>query len=146
VRRAGWSKYRAVRTTLDGITYASKLEARRAGELAMLEREGVITGLRRQVPFDIVVNGHQICRYVADFCYTAMDSGESVCEDVKGVLTPEFKLKAKLLEATAGIVIQVWTGKPTWVLDVNKGRWLRKTPRPASPKTSMRGAGSPKRS
>jgi hypothetical protein len=143
-RRCG--KYNAKKTVLDGVTYASKLEARRANELAMLERAGAIVGLQRQVPFDLNVNGHLICRYIADFCYTTAETGESVVEDVKGMLTPEFRLKAKLMEAIHGIVIQVWTGKPQWALDVNKGRWLRKTKPPASPKTSMRGAGSPRKS
>lgn len=108
------------------MVYASKLEARRANELALLERAGAITGLRRQVPFEMIVNGHLVCKYIADFTYTTTETGESVVEDVKGVLTPEFRLKAKLMEALHGIVIQVWTGKPQWSLDVDKGRWLRK--------------------
>jgi len=143
-RRCG--KYNAKKTVLDGITYASKLEARRAGELAMLERAGAIVGLQRQVPFDLTVNGHLVCRYIADFTYTMTETGERVVEDAKGILTPEFRLKAKLMEAIFGIVVQVWTGKPQWALDTSRGRWLRKTPRPASPKTSMRGEGSRRKS
>jgi Protein of unknown function (DUF1064) len=137
-------KYGAVKTKLDGFTFASKLEARRWGELKMLERSGAISGLQRQVPFDLIVNGHHVCRYIADFCYTTTDSGESVCEDAKGVLTPEFRLKAKLMEAIHGIVVQVWTGKPQWGLDVKAGRWLRRTPTKRSGKTKpSRGASSP---
>ena len=129
---------------MDGVTYASKLEARRANELALLERAGAIVGLQRQVPFEIVVNGHNICRYIADFTYTTTETGESVCEDCKGMLTPEFRLKAKLMEAANGIVIQVWTGKPQWALDVNRGQWLRKTPTKRSGKTKpSRGETSP---
>ena len=133
-------KFNAKRTPgTDGVVYASKLEARRANELALLERAGAITGLRRQVPFEMIVNGHLVCKYIADFTYTTTETGESVVEDVKGVLTPEFRLKAKLMEALHGIVIQVWTGKPQWSLDTHKGRWLRQTGRPRSRKTSARG-------
>lgn len=144
-RAGGWakpSKYRAVKTTVNGITFPSKLEARRYLELLTLQKAGEIAGLERQVPFDLVVNGHLVCRYIADFCYTATSSGERTVEDAKGVLTPEFRLKAKLMQACHGIVIQVWTGKPSWSLDVNKGHWLRGTPRARSRKTTSRGTGS----
>ena len=143
-RRCG--KYNAKRTTVDGITYASKLEARRANELAMLERAGAIVGLQRQVPFEMTVNGHLVCKYVSDFVYVIPTTGERVVEDAKGVLTPEFRLKAKLMEAIHGIVIQVWTGKPQWSLDTKAGRWLRRTKPPASPKTSRGGGASPRNS
>jgi hypothetical protein len=148
MRGRGWSKYRAVKTTVDGITFASKLEARRYNELLMLQRNGAIRSLKRQVPFDLVVNGHHVCRYIADFTYELTSDGmmETVCEDAKGVMTPEFRLKAKLMEAIHGIVIQVWTGKPQWSLDTKAGRWLRRTRRPASRKTSSRTEGSPARS
>jgi len=144
VRRAGWSKYGAKKTTVDGVTYASKLEARRANELALLQRAGAIAGLQRQVPFDLVVNGHHVCRYISDFCYTTTETGERVVEDAKGMLTTEFRLKAKLMEAIHGIVVQVWTGKPQWALDTVRGRWLRRTPTKRNSKTKPSlGASSP---
>lgn len=144
MRRRG--KYGAVKTTIDGVRFDSKLEARRWNELKMLERAGAITGLQRQIPFDLMVNGHLVCQYRADFAYVQPTTGERVVEDAKGVLTPEFRLKAKLMEAIHGIVIQLWTGKPQWALDVHKGRWLRRTPTRASRTTSARGAGSPSKS
>ena len=126
MRGRGWSKYGAKKTVVDGITFPSKLEAKRYGELRMLERSGAITALQRQVPFDLKVNGHLICRYIADFTYTQTATGEIVTEDAKGMMTPAFRLKAKLMEAIHGIVVQVWTGKPAWGLDAAKGRsWLR---------------------
>ena len=126
------------------MVFDSKLEARRWGELKMLERGGAISCLQRQVSFDLVVNGHQVCSYRSDFVYVIQTTGERVVEDAKGVLTPEFRLKAKLMEAIHGIVVQVWTGKPTWVLDATRGRWLRQTrgkPRPQ--RKPSRGATSP---
>jgi hypothetical protein len=139
-RRCG--KYNAKKTVVDGVTFASKLEARRWNELLLMQRAGVILNLQRQVPFEMTVNGHLICKYLADFTYTTTETGESVVEDAKGVVTPEFRLKAKLMEALHGIVIQVWTGRPRWALDVARGRWLRRTPRTRTTKTSSRGAGS----
>jgi hypothetical protein len=146
MRPRSWSKYHATKTKVGDLTFDSKLEARRWNELLMLQRNGAITALQRQVPFEMTVNGHLICTYRADFVYTLTESGDRIVEDAKGVMTPEFRLKAKLMEAIHGIVIQVWTGKPQWALDTSKGRWLRKTRPPASRKTSSRTAGSPARS
>lgn len=143
MRGKGWNKFHAKKTEVDGIVFDSKAEARRWGELRLMEKAGLISGLQRQIPFDLTVNGHLICRYVADFVYVTRDSMETVVEDAKGVLTPEFRLKAKLMEAIHGIVIQVWQAKPRWGLDVSKGRWLRRTPRASSRRTSSRGDGSP---
>ena len=142
MRRAGWSKYGAVKTVVDGVRFDSKLEARRWNELLMLQRAKAITDLQRQVPFDLIVNGHHVARYIADAVYTVTETGERTIEDCKSpaTLTPEFRIKAKLLEALHGIVIQIYAAKPQWALDVNKGRWCRKTPPPASRKTSGRGA------
>lgn len=45
------SKYGAVKTEVDGITFASKHKASRYLELWLLEQAGEITNLRLQVPF-----------------------------------------------------------------------------------------------
>lgn len=141
MRGRGWSKYGAKKTVVDGITFPSKLEAKRYGELRMLERSGAITALQRQVPFDLKVNGHLICRYIADFTYTQTTTGEIVCEDAKGVMTPAFRLKAKLMEAVHGIVIQVWTGRRQSAPGAAKGQsWLRIAAK-RTRKTSSRGGG-----
>lgn len=104
------NKYRAVRTTVDGIKFASKREARRYQELKMLERAGAIEDLRCQVPYDLTVNGQKIGRYVADFEYTALQTDpikdwRAVVEDVKGMKTPVYNLKKKLMRAIHGIEI-----------------------------------------
>lgn len=104
MKARGRSKYRAVRTTIDGITFASRAEARRYQELRLLEKAGTITDLELQPKFDLVVGGVKVCRYVGDFAYTARD-GRPVLEDVKGVKTAVYRLKAKLLWALHGIRI-----------------------------------------
>ena len=48
-------KYRAVPTVIDGIRFASKAEARRYGELRLLEQAGEIRDLVRQPRFALYV-------------------------------------------------------------------------------------------
>lgn len=93
------NKYRAVKTTQNGIIFDSKFEAKRHAQLQLQERVGQISGLRRQPKFDLWVtreDGEQLklCRYRGDFFYKQHDS--FICEDSKGFETPVFKLKWKL--------------------------------------------------
>lgn len=97
------NKYGAKRTQVDGIWFDSAAEARRWSVLNLEERAGLITSLERQVPYDITINGEHIAKWIADFRYTR--DGVTVCEDVKGVRTPVYRLKAKLVQAIHGIRI-----------------------------------------
>ena len=101
-------KYRNVKIVVDGITFDSAKEARRYSELKLLERAGQITGLEIQPSFRLVVNNCLICTYKADFRY-AMDTphvrGLVVVEDVKGMKTPVYRLKKKLMLAIHGVEI-----------------------------------------
>ena len=98
------SKYGAVKTVVDGITFASAKEARRYSALKLLERAGEIELLTRQPRFPLVVNGQLVCTYVGDFAYHLKD-GTRIVEDVKGFQTEEFKLKRKLVRACYGFEI-----------------------------------------
>lgn len=93
------SKYGAKKTTVDGIEFDSKAEARRYGELKLLERAGKIKNLERQVRYDLEVNGEKIGFYKADFRYWDQAASQQVVEDVKGMRTPVFVIKAKLMKA-----------------------------------------------
>jgi len=94
------SKYRNVKTVVDGITFDSKREADRYCELKLLQRAGKITDLRLQVPFELqpafTLNGKKIraIHYIADFMYA--QDGVYVVEDVKGQRTKEYMLKRKM--------------------------------------------------
>ncbi len=94
-------KYGAVKTTVDGITFDSKLEASRYSELKLLERAGVITDLELQPRFLLqepcMYFGKRVLKmeYVADFKYKNSD-GQVIVEDAKGVRTEAYKLKCKL--------------------------------------------------
>lgn len=97
------SKYNAIKTEIDGRVFDSRAEARRFSELRLWEKSGEIKDLECQPKFDVTVNGKHICNYLADFRYTI--EGRQVVEDVKGVKTPVYRLKKKLVEAIYGIEI-----------------------------------------
>lgn len=97
------SKYRNVRTEVDGISFHSKKEANRYIELRDMLTNEDITSLSLQVPYKIVVNGQLICRYIADFVY--MQDGKTIVEDVKGRITDVYRLKKKLMKVCHNIDI-----------------------------------------
>ena len=74
------NKFGAVKTVIDGITFASKKEAERYKILALLESQGKIDNLRLQPRFPLMVNGVKIGYYIADFQYDL--SGRQIIEDV----------------------------------------------------------------
>lgn len=98
-------KYRAIPTSVDGIRFDSRREAERYQGLKILVRCGEIKNLRLQVPYDIVINGHKVCKYIADFVYIDNETGKEVVEDSKGMRTPVYRLKKKLMLAVHGITI-----------------------------------------
>ncbi len=104
--RVARSKYRAQPTTVDGIRFASQREAQRYSALKMLQRCGAIRDLELQPEYPIDVAGQRICRYLADFRYVDLVTGEVVTEDVKGMKTPAYRLKKKLVEALYPVQIR----------------------------------------
>ena len=50
------SKYRNIKTEVDGIVFDSKAEARRYAELRLLEKANEISDLRLQYPFECKIN------------------------------------------------------------------------------------------
>lgn len=105
------SKYHARKTVVDGITFDSRREAKRYGELKLLERAGVIRDLKRQVryelipAFDVGVKHYRPTSYVADFVYTDCKTGAEVVEDCKGFRTDIYRLKSKMFAHKFGVVI-----------------------------------------
>ena len=115
------SKYRNKKAYSNGIVFDSIREKKRYNELLLLERAGVITNLRRQVPFELVPAQYEeiptgetysrgdkkgypktkkVCteksvRYIADFVYT--ENGKTVVEDAKGLRTTDYIIKRKLM-------------------------------------------------
>lgn len=101
------SKYGNRKTVVDGITFDSAKEARRYGELRLMERAGLIRDLQTQRALPLIVNDHDCGTYRADFVY-ATRAGVIVVEDVKSEITrknPVYRLKAKLVRAIHGVDI-----------------------------------------
>ena len=97
--QASAHKYGAIRTEVDGVVFASKAEAHHYTELKALQQAGVIRDLELQPRYPLTVNGLLCGTYVADFRYVDAASGDLVVTDVKGVRTPVYRLKRKLMEA-----------------------------------------------
>lgn len=114
------AKYRAKRTSVDGISFASKGEAARYVALRDAQARGEIVGLELQPRFRCVVGGKTVCSYVADFRYAVLGrdglpTGIIVTEDFKGCKTPVYRLKRKLMAACyPGVEITEVTD-PAWV-------------------------------
>lgn len=99
------NKFHAQKTVVDGVTYDSKKESRRAVELQYLERLGKIKSLERQKRFILqegFVNneGQKVCpiSYLADYYYE--ENGQKIVEDVKSpaTRTQVYMLKKKLFQ------------------------------------------------
>jgi hypothetical protein len=105
-------KYGNEPVEIDGVRFPSKKEARRWGELKLLEKGGVIRNLKRQEKYALTVNGQLVCNYVCDFQYEEASQGKwvRVVEDVKSEATRKnstFRLKEKLLQAVHGIKLRI---------------------------------------
>lgn len=122
-----WHKYGNRKVAVDGIAFDSIREARRYKQLKLLLLSGEIVGLSMQVPFELVPAQYEETGevytkgprkgqpkqgkcieksvvYVADFVY--FENGKRVVEDTKGVRTPEYIIKRKLMLHKYGIRIR----------------------------------------
>lgn len=98
--------------------HASKKEHARAAQLHLMERAGLVSDLREQVPYELIPAQYErqdvkkkvlierACRYVADFVYTDNATGQTVVEDTKGFRTQEYIIKRKLMLHVHGIRIK----------------------------------------
>jgi hypothetical protein len=104
------SKYGNIKTiTSDGIKHDSRKEANRWCELKLLERAGKISGLQRQVKFELIPkqDGERAVFYVADFMY--IEGNKFIVEDVKSEATKKkesYIIKRKLMQYVHGIKIK----------------------------------------
>jgi hypothetical protein len=101
------SKYGAVKSG----GYDSKKEHSRAIALKQMQRAGLISNLREQVKYVLIPTqrddqGNLLekeCSYRADFVYDK--DGKTIIEDTKGMRTPEYIIKRKLMLHVHGIII-----------------------------------------
>ena len=97
-----YSKYRAKKTVVDGITFDSKKEADFYCELKMLRMAGEVIDFERQVTFELQPKfkysgkTERAIKYIADFVVHYND-GRTVVVDVKGDKTDVYRIKRKML-------------------------------------------------
>ena len=86
-------KFNAVRCETDNIKFASKRECKRYLELKALKSFGEVLFFLRQTPFHLAGG----VKYVCDFM-VFWKNGEITIEDVKGMKTPVYIAKKKVVE------------------------------------------------
>ncbi|KKL65480.1 hypothetical protein LCGC14_2154580 [marine sediment metagenome] len=97
-----YSKYRAIKTKYEGITFDSKGECERYKEILMMERAGEVSDIELQPQFILQdrfeLHGikYRNITYRADFMYKEKHNSRKVVEDFKGKPTSDFKLKWKI--------------------------------------------------
>ena len=121
-------KYNNTKVEIDGIKYDSKKESQRNAYLELMQKQGLISDLKRQVVFELIptINEDKVVHlktkdkivqrvaqkavtYKADFTY--IKDGQLVVEDVKAsasyaALDKTFILKEKMMRYFHGIVIK----------------------------------------
>ena len=104
------SKYRNVKTEVDGIKFDSKKEALTYAGLKLAEKMGEIEYLALQPKFVLLKpqkredgTMERGVAYIADFDY--FQAGRRVVVDCKGMKTPDYIIKRKLLLFVHGITI-----------------------------------------
>ena len=96
---------------------SSLKERNRAAVLELMQKQGLISGLQKQVVYNLipaqygVVDGkkkclERACTYRADFVYFDNEKNELVVEDSKGVRPTEYVIKRKLMLHEHGIRIK----------------------------------------
>jgi hypothetical protein len=106
------NKFGAIATTVDGIRFDSMREARRWGELRLLEKAGEIRALKRQVALPLMGRdgplktrtGRQM-KLTVDFVYEDRRANwATVYEDSKGAITRDYEVR-RAVAAAMGIEV-----------------------------------------
>jgi hypothetical protein len=112
-KRPARNKYAAVRTEAGGRKFDSKKEAHRYMDLRMLERSGAIADLRCQVRFELMGQDGPLLTekgnphvYIADFVYRDTKTSQFLIEDVKGLRTPEYRLKKACMRSMGYSILE----------------------------------------
>jgi len=101
------NKFGAISTTVDGIKFPSLKEARRWGELRLMEKAGEIRNLRRQVAIPLMGQNGPLrtrtgrpMKITVDFVYEDRRLGwAEVYEDSKGKPTRDYEVRKAVVEA-----------------------------------------------
>lgn len=122
------SKYNSRKCSCSqGHIHDSRKEAKRCDELHLMQKAGAISGLETQKRYVLIPAQHEVsgevykrgerkgqpkkgrllehqCVYIADFDYT--ENGVHIVEDTKGMKTPDYIIKRKLMLYLHGIRVR----------------------------------------
>ncbi len=99
------TKYGNQKCVYQGMKFDSKLELQRWQFLNDCLKKGKIKELKRQQRIQVILGRNRVCDYIADFSYEI--NNKTIYEDVKGVVTAIFRLKAKLIKVIYDIDIKI---------------------------------------
>lgn len=102
------NKYSAKKVITEEGVFDSRIEYKRWCELLTMQRVGLIAKLERQITFELVVNDIRIGRFTADHRYVELSTGQTIVEDVKGVMVRDVGLRLRLMKAIYGIDVKLW--------------------------------------
>ncbi|MBN8292839.1 DUF1064 domain-containing protein [Rhodobacter sp. NTK016B] len=108
------NKFGAIATVVDGIRFDSMKEARRWGELRLLERAGEIRDLHRQVAIQLqgrdgplLTRTGKVMKLTVDFVYEDRRlNWATVYEDSKGAVTRDYEVRRAVAQAMGIEVIE----------------------------------------
>lgn len=112
----------------------SAIQAVRLRQLIKMEEAGVIGNLRAEVRFPVVINNLKVFDYRCDHVYDVLDErgvpGRLVYEEVKGFITPEYRLKKKVFQAVNQVLIsEIMTpGGGKKQVEIMNEKWEGKIP------------------
>lgn len=93
-------KFNAKPCELDNIKFSSQKERKRYQELKILKSAGEVIFFLMQVPFHLPGKVKYICDFIVFW-----DNGDITIEDTKGVKTPQYITKKKIVESLYPIKI-----------------------------------------
>lgn len=93
------NKYHAVKTSLDGYSFASKGESDLYCQLKLEEKAGLISDI--QVQDHVYLTAARIL-YIADFKYFNIETQQHEWSEFKGLELPEWRIKRRLWLAGYG--------------------------------------------
>lgn len=98
----GRRKFHNQKTTVDGILFDSKAEAARYITLKARVAKGEIRSFQIKPKYRFASG----ITYTADFSFYDVALRQTVVEDVKGFVTPEFRLKKRLMKHEHNVEVQ----------------------------------------
>lgn len=107
-------KYGNVKVVWNDIKFDSKAELAYYQKLLLLERAGKITKLGRQVAYELAPSvkfkgdkrAKPAMKLIVDFVYVD-ERGETILDDVKGMVTAVFRVKQHLMKSVHGLEVRI---------------------------------------